>query len=165
MDVAGALRLVLRDVETSGSDTALVARGVFVDIQDCRFTGPVNGGVGLLLDAVSGSVRRSRVANWATGIRVGDRGGAAYTDLVVGGVPQATNEIVHNLVSLHLDQPEWIDAAYNFWGSVDCALVAAKVVGMEIDLLVSAEGVEAGCPLAARSSTWGAIKRRLAGEP
>jgi hypothetical protein len=124
-------------------------------------SGVTQSGTGLILHSVSGYLRRCEVRSWNTAIEVGDGDCSYYSDLVVGGSLDVTNDIDNTRVCLRLLQQEPIQAEANFWGSVSCAGILAAIQGQTVTTITDVDhGLLYFCSTAVERSTWGRVKTR-----
>lgn len=95
-------------------------------------------GTGLELRSAHAVLDAVVLSDWDTALLVGDGNCSVYSDVVVGG-SLATGCDIGGLHTLILEQPEPIDAEYNFWGSTECTEVLANMMGQTVDIIVDAQ--------------------------
>jgi len=141
--------------------TALRARGARLELEACVISGVTQGGTGLILHSASGYLRRCEIRSWNTAIEVGDGDCSYYSDLVVGGTLDVTNDFDNTRVCLRLLQQEPIQAEANFWGSISCAGILAAIQGQTVTTITDVDhGLLYFCSTAVERSTWGRVKTR-----
>jgi hypothetical protein len=161
IDLPGVIRFEARGSVFEVAKLALRARGARIELEDCVISGVTQSGTGLILHSVSGYLRRCEVRSWNTAIEVGDGDCSYYSDLVVGGSLDVTNDIDNTRVCLRLLQQEPIQAEANFWGSVSCAGILAAIQGQTVTTITDVDhGLLYFCSTAVERSTWGRVKTR-----
>ena len=156
-------------VEASGSlfskgGTAISLAHGALALDDCDVLGDLRQGTGLLLDGVSGSVVRCRVASWKTAIRV-TQATCGASALVLGGSLSEANDLVENNKSLRVEQPEPVQAEYNYWGTIDCLLLRLAIDGLSVEAIVDAHhfSVYFCPPTPVQRTSWGRLRVREGG--
>lgn len=162
LELTGNLDVSITGTRFTGGETAVSLRGARLTADGVELLGTGSSGQGLQLVSVSGSVINSLILTWDTGITVGDGGTPFYSDLVLGGELFEANDIGNGTWDLVVEQPEPIPVEPNFWGSLDCQEVNAKVSGQWIDRITdSFHSAEVVCtPTAVTPATWGSLKTR-----
>ncbi len=161
VDLPGVVLFTSQGSVFEGAKTAFRARGARLELDDCVISGVLQSGTGLLLHSVSGYLRRCDINFWNTALEVGDGDCGYYSDLVVGGTLDVTNDIDNTRVCVRLLQPEPIPAEANFWGSTNCAGILAAIRGQTVTAITDREhGILYFCSTPVERSTWGGIKSR-----
>jgi hypothetical protein len=140
---------------------AIRLTGARLEMNDTEVVSTAGNGVGLDLRVVSGHIAGSRILNWNEGIVAGDGGCTRFSDLIVGDDLAAANDIGNQTYNIRLDQPEPIPAGANFWGSLNCSAVQAKLSGLEVPSITDAtHSALFPCNVPVEPSTWGRLKTR-----
>jgi hypothetical protein len=165
IDADGITHLEITGTRITGAGTGVSLNGSCAVLGNTEIEGAGGlTGVGLDLAASHAVVTGCRITGFATGVRVADGGTTVHAAGRIGGAPGEGNFLAGNDVDLSLEQPEWIDADYNHWGTLDCAalgiaggLTPAWIADANLTLSIS-------CAVPAEPVTWGTLKRRFGGD-
>jgi hypothetical protein len=162
VDLEGDYLLVVSDSQLLGGIIGVQGSGIRLEMDKTRVSPGMEKGIGIDLEAVSGFIRRSDIVGWDVGIRIGDGGCSLYSDLVLGGSLTDADNISGTTWALQIDQPEAIDADYNFWGTTDCSSVQGTIDGQGVSWITDAShSISIPCSgTPAEPARWGDLKTR-----
>ena len=164
VDTDGFVSVLLRRTVVEGTVDGLLFDDGCLLLEDTEISGTgTDTGTGVDLVASYAGIARSTVTGFGIGIRATDDARPVYTAGVLGGSLADGNVLGGNGVNLSLEQPEWIDADNNWWGTTDCE--ALGIEGMTPARIAANADRTLGilCTVPTETVTWGALKTRFGG--
>jgi len=162
IQLSGNYRLVITDSKLREGVVGITGTGLRLEMKNSVLTPGATNDTGIDLQVSSGFIQGSQISGWDVAIRIGDGGCPLYSDIVLGGSLDAGNDISGDTWSLQVEQPEALDANYNFWGTTDCANVLSAIDGQKVGWIANSFHNQAiscsGTPVV--PTRWGTLKTR-----